>query len=223
MSPPGKAASSGVGEAGSATRGAAGAASSAPGLTPTSLPEDAVEVGRVLDAWGVKGWLKILPHSASPEALFNAKTWFLQAPDAKFRPGFSVFAGTVSLAVEEAKTHSDSVVAKITGIDDRTAAEALRGARIFLPRSSFPAASKDEYYWVDLIGLDVVNREGLALGCVRDLMTTGPHAVLCVEYTAQGEDGGPASAERLIPFVAAYVDAVDLPGKRITVDWQADY
>ena len=157
------------------------------------------------------------------EALFTAKSWLLQAPDAKFRPGFNSFTGTVSLQVDEAKTHSDSVVAKFSGIDDRTVAEALRGARIFLPRSSFPAASKDEFYWVDLIGLNVVNREGIALGCVRDLMATGPQSVLCVEYTVVQEDGGTALAERMIPFVSVVIDNVDLAGKCITVDWQPDY
>ena len=193
------------------------------GLTPSSLPADAIEVGRVLDAWGVKGWLKILPHSTDPEALFAAKLWFLQAPDAKFRPGFTAFTGTVSLQVDEAKTHSDSVVAKFSGIDDRTVAEALRGSRIFLPRSSFPAASKDEFYWVDLIGLNVVNREGVALGCVRDLMATGPQSVLCVEYSALQIDGSTAVAERMIPFVSVFIDNVDIAGKCITVDWQQDY
>ena len=69
-------------------------------LKASALPDDSVEVGRVLDAWGVKGWLKILPHSSDPEALFLAKSWFLQAPDAKFRPGFNAFTGTVSIAVD---------------------------------------------------------------------------------------------------------------------------
>ena len=189
----------------------------------SNLPDDAVEVGRVLDAWGVKGWLKILPHSTQPEALFAAKSWFLHAPDAKFRPGFNAFTGTVLVTVDEAKTHSDSVVAKINGLDDRNDAEALRGCRIFLPRSAFPKASQDEYYWVDLIGLNVVNREGLALGCVRDLMATGPHSVLCVEYQVAQEDGNRKAEERMIPFVSAYVDSVDIAGKLILVDWQPDY
>ena len=192
-------------------------------LKASALPDDLIEVGRILDAWGVKGWLKILPHSTEPEALFSAKSWFLQAPDAKFRPGFNAFTGTVSIAVEEAKTHSDSVVAKIDGLDDRNDAESLRGCRIFLPRSAFPKASKDEYYWVDLIGLNVVNREGIALGCVRDLMATGPQSVLCVEYQARLEDGTSKAEERMIPFVSAYVDSVDIAGKLITVDWQPDY
>ena len=189
----------------------------------SGLPDDAVEVGRILDAWGVKGWLKILPHSSQPEALFSAKSWFLQAPDAKFRPGFNAFTGTVAITVDEAKTHSDSVVAKIDGLDERDDAETLRGCRIFLPRSAFPQASKDEYYWVDLMGLNVVNREGVDLGCVRDLMATGPNSVLCVQYQASQEDGSMTTEERLIPFVSAYVDSVDTAGKLITVDWQPDY
>ena len=192
-------------------------------LKASALPDDSVEVGRILDAWGVKGWLKILPHSSDPEALFSAKSWFLQAPDAKFRPGFNAFTGTVTLAVDEAKTHSGSVVAKIDDLDDRNDAEALRGCRIFLPRSAFPKASKDEYYWVDLIGLNVVNREGIALGCVRDLMATGPHSVLCVQYQVSQEDGSNKDEERMIPFVSAYVDSVDIAAKLITVDWQPDY
>lgn len=194
-----------------------------PGLVASTLPADALEVGRILDAWGVKGWVKILPHSTDPEALFSAKLWFLQVPDAKFRPGFALFSGTVSLAVEEAKIHSGAVVAKFAGLDDRNLAEALRGVRIFLPRSSFPAVSTDEYYWADLIGLSVVNREGVELGSVRDLMTTGPHSVLCIEYTEAAEDGTHTAAERMIPFVSAYVDSVDIAAKRITVDWQPDY
>ena len=120
--------------------------------------------------------------------------------------------------MREAKEHSDSIVAHADAVDDRNAAEALRGARIFVPRSSFPTAGTDEYYWVDLIGLDVVNREGVALGRVKDLMTTGPQTVLVLAYEADGKP-----EERLLPFVAAYVDGVDLQARKITVDWQADY
>lgn len=194
-----------------------------PAFQSSALPDDAVEVGRVLDAWGIKGWLKLLPHSSEPEALLAAPAWFLQVPEARFRPGFSAFKGTVSVQVEQCKVHSDTVVAKIEGLDDRNAAEALKGARIYLPRSAFPRTGDDEYYWVDLIGLEVVNREGLPLGQVRDLMATGPSSVLVVEQALPEVDGQPRSAERMIPFVSAYVDAVDLTARRITVDWQPDY
>jgi 16S rRNA processing protein RimM len=183
-------------------------------LESAELPADAVEVGRIADAWGVKGWFKVLPHSASPEALFSSKRWFLQPTT----QGAKTFEGTVLMKVLEAKDHSGTIVANAQDVADRNVAELLKGARIFVPRSSFPSASADEFYWVDLIGLDVVNREGEALGRVIDLMSTGPQTVLVIEY--QDAD---KPKERMIPFVSAYVDGVDLPTKRITVDWQADY
>jgi 16S rRNA processing protein RimM len=178
------------------------------------LPADAIEVGRIADAWGIKGWFKVLPYSASPEALFSSKRWFLQ-PSEK---GAKTFSGTVLLKIKEAKDHSDAVVAHAQDIADRNDAELLKGARIFVSRSSFPTPETDEYYWVDLIGLDVVNREGLALGQVRELLTTGPQTVLVLAYSQDGK-----SKERMIPFVNAYIDSVDLPAKRITADWQSDF
>ncbi|MDF2463937.1 MAG: rimM [Ramlibacter sp.] len=184
------------------------------GVEPAELPADAIEVGRIADAWGIKGWFKVLPHSASPEALFSSKRWYLQPSER----GAKTFSGTVLLRVREAKEHSGTVVASAHEVDDRAGAEALKGARIFVTRSSFPTAGTDEYYWVDLIGLDVVNREGDNLGTVRELLSTGPQTVLVIEYFEQGK-----VLERMIPFVSVYVDAVDLAARRITVDWQADY
>ncbi|KQW64443.1 ribosome maturation factor RimM [Variovorax sp. Root411] len=182
-----------------------------PALETAELPADAIEVGRIADAWGIKGWFKVLPHSAQPEALFSSKRWFLQAPGASAN-------GAFRLAIREAKEHSDCIVATSDDVPDRNAAEALRGARVFVPRSSFPTAGDDEYYWVDLIGLSVVNREGVVLGAVRELLATGPQTTLVL--TAE-EDG--KAIERMVPFVSVFVDKVDLPGRLITVDWQPEY
>lgn len=188
----------------------------------SSLPVDAIELGRFQEAWGLKGWLHILPHSADTEALFASTDWFLQPPEARFARGFSAFSGSVTVKVAEIKVHADGVVARIEGVDDRNAAEALKGVRIYVPRSAFPVTPDGEYYWVDLLGLDVVNREGVHMGIVRDLLTTGPNSVLVLEYT-ETVDGAERSAERMIPFVSAYVDSVDQSTRRITVDWQLDY
>ena len=185
-----------------------------PGLEPAELPADAIEVGRIADAWGIKGWFKVLSHSADPEALFSSRRWYLQPTE----QGVKTFSGTLLLRIREAKDHSGSIVATAHEVDDRNAAEALRGARVFIPRSSFPTADADEYYWVDLIGLSVLNREGVEMGTVKELLSTGPQTVLVLESQVEGKP-----VERMIPFVAAFVDAVDLPGKRITVDWQPDY
>jgi 16S rRNA processing protein RimM len=182
-------------------------------VEPAALPADAVEVGRVSGAFGIKGWIKVQPFSGDPQALFSSKRWFLVAPEAppapKQRPGPGF---PLLLRVVQAREHGDQIVAAIQELADRDVAEALRGARVFVPRSSFPTASAGEFYWVDLIGLTVANREGTELGSVSGLIETGPHCVLRIQPAGDGE-------ERLIPFVDAYVDAVDLNIRRITVDW----
>ena len=180
-----------------------------PGLEAAELPTDAVEIGRIADAWGIQGWFKVLPYSADPEALFSSRQWFLLPAE----KGKKTFSGVAKLAVKEAKKHSDTVVACAHEVDDRNAAEALRGARIFVARSSFPTTDKDEYYWVDLIGLAVVNREGLTLGVVKELLSTGAQTVLVMDYEQDGK-----VQERMIPFVSIYIDKVDLPARRILVD-----
>ena len=188
-------------------------------LEPAELPPDAIEVGRIGDAWGIKGWFKIIPYSASPEALFSCKSWLLLPPEP--RAGIvakePLFKTPQLLKIRAAKDHSDGVVAQADGVDDRNTAELLKSCRIFISRASFPTASKDEYYWVDLIGCEVINREGISLGLVKDLMATGPQSVIVAERQMDGK-----AVETLIPFVDAYVDTVSLADKRITVDWQLD-
>jgi 16S rRNA processing protein RimM len=187
---------------------------------PASLPADAIELGRVQDAWGIKGWVRILPHSTDTEVLISASRWFLQPPEPRFSRGFVAFAGCVKVVLSEARHHADGIVARIEGINDRNQAEALKGVRICLPRSDFPPTPEGEYYWVDLIGLQVVNRQGECLGEVRDLLSTGPTSVLVLRHDS--EEGDPKS-ERMIPFVSTYVDSVDQAARRILVDWQTDY
>ncbi len=195
-------------------------------------PQDAVEVGYVAGAWGVKGWIRVEPHAADPQALFSSRRWFVQPPDAAHRspaprqPGAApALDRPACLRIVQAREHGSGVVAQLRDIDDRAAAEALKGARIFVSRQSFPTADADEYYWVDLIGLAVVNRQGESLGEVAGLVETGPQSALRV-VAAADEKRAPveaAAAERLIPFVAAYVDSVDLAARRIVVDWGLDY
>lgn len=185
-----------------------------PVFEPAQLPADAVEVGRIADAWGVKGWFKVLPFSADAEVLLSSKQWFLQPSER----GARTFTGTVLMPVKQSREHSGSIVATAEAVVDRTAAESLKGARIFVSRAEFPQAAEDEYYWVDLLGLDVINREGVVLGQVKDLMSTGPQTVLVIAYEEDGK-----TLERMIPFVSAYVDKVELSERRITVDWQTDY
>ncbi|MCA6217870.1 ribosome maturation factor RimM [Ideonella sp. B7] len=189
-------------------------------------PEDAVEVGRIIDAWGIKGGFKVQPFSADPQALFSSRRWFLQrAETSAKRPGLAAATPGVPplLRITQAREQGELVVATAQEVPDRNAAEALKGARVFVARSSFPSADPDEFYWVDLIGLNVENRDGTPLGVVEGLIDTGPHCVLRVRRPDAAADAKPDEAERLIPFVSAYVDQVDLPGRRIVVDWGLDY
>ena len=189
-------------------------------LEPAQLPSDAIEVGRIGEAWGIKGWFKIVAYSASPEALFSCKSWVLLPPEP--RAGVvqkePLFKTPQLLKIRAAKDHSDSVVAQADGVDDSNTAELLKNCRIFIARSAFPTAKKDEFYWVDLMGCEVVNREGVMIGVVKDLIATGPQSVIVAERMVDSK-----LLETLIPFVDAYVDTVSLAEKRITVDWQLDY
>jgi 16S rRNA processing protein RimM len=184
-----------------------------------TLPTDAVEVGWIVGAWGVKGGFKVQPHASDPQALFSSRRWFvLKVPGAVSMP-----ASLRLLRITQAREHGGAVVAMAQEVADRAAAEALHGARVLVSRASFPTAGDNEYYWVDLIGLSVVNRDGVTLGQVTHLIDTGAHSVLCVRPSDAAADAVPAQSERLIPFVAAYIDAVDLAARQIRVDWGLDY
>jgi 16S rRNA processing protein RimM len=177
-------------------------------------PDDAVEVGRIVGAWGIQGGIKVKPFAADPQALFSSKRWFLEPPEQAVRPGAGVPA---VLRIISAREQGDGVMATAHELPDRNAAEAVKGARIFVSRASFPTPDEGEHYWIDLIGLSVFNREGLALGVVEGLIETGPHCVLSIRGAA------PEAAPVLIPFVDAYVDRVDTVSRRIEVDWSPDF
>jgi 16S rRNA processing protein RimM len=179
-----------------------------------SWPDDALQVGRMLDAWGVKGWFKVQAYSGHGDALFGAKRWLLRAPEPK--------VGHRVLHIKTVREHGEGIVAQAEGVDDRAAAEALRGWELHLSRAEFPKPAEGEYYWVDLIGLDVVNRSGEALGRVIGLIDTGPHSVFRILPPGLTEPVKP-DQEVLIPFVSAFVDDVDLATRVIRVDWGLDF
>ncbi len=125
-----------------------------------------------------------------------------------------------SVQVRTAKIHGGDVVAQLVGVVGRDASEALKGAAVSIPRSEFPQLAEDEFYWSDLIGLNVVNLQGEALGVVNDMMDNGVQSILRI--TPLPVEGQPPS-ERLVPYVDQYVKSVDLANKLITLDWGLDY
>lgn len=173
------------------------------------IPDDLVLVGYVSGAYGIHGWVRIKPYSSDGDALLAAKTWWLDKPDMH------------DVEMMQSKLHNDEVVASLMGVVGRDAAEALKGATVHVRRSHFPALDNDEFYWVDLIGLAVVNTRGEPLGVVSDLIDNGAHPILRVEQ--QGVEGQKPAPELLIPFVDQFVKTVDQAARLITVDWEADY
>jgi len=176
------------------------------------VPDDLAQVGFVFGAYGVAGWVRIRPFSEDADALLAVKTWWIDKP------------GLHDVDVKQCKLHGGDVVAQLVGVTDRNVAEALKGAAVSIPRSRFPALSDDEFYWAELIGLDVENLQGEHLGTVTDMMSNGPQSILRIQ-PAPTPDANPevAAQERLIPFVDAFIIKVDKAAKKITVDWGLDY
>jgi len=174
-----------------------------------AIPDDLVLVGHVTGAFGIQGWVKIRPYSADADAMLHAKTWWLDKPTLH------------DVDMMQAKRHGEDVVARLVGVADRNAAEALKGATVQIRRSHFPPLSDGEFYWLDLIGLTVENLQGESLGTVVDLMDNGAQAILQVQ--APPIAGADKPKEWLIPFVDQFVKTVDQDAKKITVDWGLDY
>ena len=159
-------------------------------------------MGRIVAPFGVRGWLRIHPFTATAKSLLAYPAWWVGGGD-----------DWQERAVAEAKTHGRAVIAQLEGCADRDAALRLRGREVAIPRAQLPKARADEYYWADLIGLSVVNGAGRDLGSIVRVFETGANDVLVVH----GE------RERLIPFIADVIGEVDLEARRMRVNWDADF
>jgi 16S rRNA processing protein RimM len=159
-------------------------------------------MGRIAAPFGVRGWVKLEPFTATPENLLAYRPWWIGGE-----------TGWTRCEIEQAKVQGAGVAAKFEGCEDRDAAVLYRGREIAVSRSEFPEAAANEYYWADLVGLKVMNAAGEELGTVSRVFETGANDVLVVE----GE------RERLIPFIEQVVQQVDLPGGVIRVDWGSDF
>ncbi len=160
-------------------------------------------MGRIDGFFGVRGWVKVFSSASPPENLLRYNPW-------------QVRVGGVwkTLEVNAGRRHGKGLIAQLAGYTDRDLARELFGAEVAVERGQLEAPAENEYYWADLIGADVVNRDGVVFGRVDHLIETGANDVLVV----RGEQG-----ETLIPFVMGrYVLDVDLARRRIAVDWEAE-
>lgn len=165
--------------------------------------QNRVAMGYIKGVFGIKGWLKIAANTEYSDSLLDYPEWQL-VKDGK----------TVSVTLEAGKVVNGELQVKFEGINDRDLAFSLRGYTIEIPREAFAPTEEGEYYWADLVGMTVVNKDHTVLGKVSNLMETGANDVLMID----GEHG-----QILIPFVSQYIETVDTGSKTITADWGLDY
>ena len=159
-------------------------------------------LGQVSGLFGVRGWIKVFSHTAPKENILNYPTWFL-LQDGEWQ----------EYKLKQGKLQGKGIVALLEGVNDRDQAAVLTGAEIAVRRDQLPETSSDEFYWSDLEGRRVVTLSGVELGRVDYLFETGANDVMVVK----GE------TVRLLPFISQVINAVDLDGDLITVDWDPDF
>jgi 16S rRNA processing protein RimM len=170
---------------------------------------DVTIVGKVTTAFGIKGWVKIYSFTDPMKGILDYKNWYLK-----------VKGQWQTYKVKEGKPQGKGIVAKFEGIDDRDLALALSQVEIAVLTSDLPQLAEDEFYWSQLVGLNVVNKNGELLGKIDHLFNSGaPHDVMSVK----GCEGSLDQQERLIPYVDAVVGEIDLDAGVMQVDWEADF
>ena len=175
----------------------------------TTLQNDLVDIGTVIEAYGIRGALKIRPFSNDPVALLAAKQiWISNAKNPLMNHDYEVY---------KARLHSGSILLELVGLTDREIALSLKSSIVAIPRSKFPVTQENEYYWTDLMGAEVQNQADERIGRVIEIVDNSAQTVLIIEDDVK--------KQRLIPFVEAFIIDVQLDSnpKRILVDWQIDW
>lgn len=167
-----------------------------------------VVLGKIVDAYGLRGAVKVFPFADDPARWARLPCWWVG------RDG-SEPAAWQQTRLLKCKVQGDVLIAEFELVRDRNASEAMRGMLVGVPRQDMPPTDDDEYYWADLVGMQVVNTQGQLLGKVLGLIGTSANDVLRVGST----DG----VERLLPFVKSVVLEVDLSQRSIRVEWEADW
>jgi len=193
---------------------------------------DCVQLGKLVGVWGVKGWLKVFSYTRPRKNINQYKRWLLVPGPAKKRKK-STFQKSqtiqaIAVSVKNCKEQGQNIVARIEGVDYRDQAENLLSLEVYIEKSQLKPLQKDEFYWSDMIGCDVVNIQNEALGIVTSIMETGANDVLVVQQNNQAQDALSQDAqnnllEHLIPYSDDIVFSVDVENSLIRVDWGLDY
>ena len=175
-------------------------------------PGDLIELGAVRGAYGLKGWVRIVPFAADGAVLEGVRRWWLLG---KVEP--------LELTVQEVKRHAESILAKWAGCESKEAADAFKGATIAVARSHFPAPAEGEHYLSDMVGYRVINREGIELGTICGVRTGNSEnrSGAAAQWLEVGVDG--EREPLLIPLVDRYVETIEPEDRLIRVDWESDW
>lgn len=180
------------------------------GKSESETPTDVITLGVINGVYGIKGWVKVYSSTDPIENILDYKIWRLSQKNQE-----------VVVKLADGRRHGKGIVAKFEGYDDRNAAETLLKAEINVLAEELPELQQDEYYWRDLVGLDVVNMDGKSYGKIDHMMPTVANDVMVVK-DVDAEDG--KGIERLIPFIqGVYVMKIDLDENLAQVDWPEDF
>jgi len=161
-------------------------------------------IGKIVGVHGIKGWLKILSYTRPRQNIFDYGPWLVKQSEE-----------WQEIQLLEGKPQGKGLVASLEGITDRDEAMDLVSSEIAIDRGQLPAAEEGEFYWHDLINMQVINQQNEVLGVVKELLETGANDVLVVETDKQ---------RFLIPYVhGVYIRDINIEQGIIQVDWQTDY
>ncbi len=168
-----------------------------------SASQEQVAVGKISGIYGVTGWVRIISYTRPISNIFSYSPWLIGRG-----------AQQESRELLEGRMQGKGLVARIKDLEDRDIARSYIGKDILLYRNQMPVLPAGEYYWCDLMQLDVVNLEGMKLGKVIEILETGANDVLVIK----GE------RRHLVPLMLdKYVTAIDIKNGVITVDWDPEY
>lgn len=160
-----------------------------------------VALGYISAVHGVKGWVKVHSWTRPMEAILDYRPWLL-GEDRK------------PVKIVDGRKQGKGLAVQLPDIDDREQARLLVGLEIHVSREQMPATAPDEFYWSDLVGLDVYTMSGVHMGRVEELMETGANDVLVIK----------GRREHLVPFIhGQFVKNVSLEDARIDVDWDPEF
>lgn len=171
-------------------------------MLPPPESEEWVVLGKISGIYGVRGMVKVFSFTDLRDAILDYSPWLLGPERHAYR-------------LEEGRMQGEGVVAKLVGVDDREQARALIGQEIRIARAHLPELQPGEFYWRDLLGMQVLNQEGQCLGTVKSFLETGANDVMVLD---DGKGG-----ELLIPWSDETAAGVDRDARQIHADWQADW